>query len=117
MPDAVIPTAKPPSVSIPGERWIQLVFQRGPLAVLGAGGSVALWKGLLPTLDIHQASFGASLLVLGAVADLFVWVLKRKASQRRYEGTEKALQEAAKDSKAVDAGSPVDRLYVTGDTE
>jgi hypothetical protein len=77
------------SFSDPTEKWIQLLFQRGPLGVIAVGGAMALTKGILPTFEIREATFGAVLLLLAAIADCFVWIAKRQAARQRVERTEK----------------------------
>ena len=95
--------------STPLERSLQTLLQQGPLAVLAAGGATALWKGLLPTFEIRQAIFGASLLVLAALADMFVWIVKRKTARRLYEEKLEAHRDAGDYLQEVDKGAPTTR--------
>lgn len=91
------------------EKSLQILLQQGPLAVLAAGGATALWKGLLPTFELRQATFGAILLLLAALADIFVWLAKRRAAQQRYEARQKDYQGAADDVRNIDEDAPSTR--------
>jgi hypothetical protein len=88
------------------ERSLQIVLQQGPLAVLAAGGATALWKGLLPSFELRQATFGAILLILAALADIFVWLTKRRATLQRYEAKQKDYHAAADELTNIDEDAP-----------
>src|SRR5437773_1167391 len=65
------------------DRWLQLAFQEGPIAVLVAGGAVALSKGLIPAFDLKQATFGTVLLLISACFQLSVWLLRQRTMERQ----------------------------------
>src|SRR5579872_214341 len=62
--------------------WVQLLFERGPLAVLAVGGTVALGRGLLPTFEIREALFGGGLLVIAAAAEAAIWITKLRSAEK-----------------------------------
>ena len=72
-----------------------LLVQRGALATLTAGGGWALWNGLVPKFEIREAIFGASLLMVGVVAEFFIWLKQRGDVKARH----KAKAEAIADEK------------------
>ena len=90
------------------DRWIELVFERGPLATLAAGGAYALARGLLGSFSIQEAIFGASLLLATALAELFIWNAKRRSAER-------AVERAYRHREAADVsyGVAEDRLADT----
>lgn len=94
------------------DRWIELVFQRGPLATLAAGGAVAFFRGLFPSYDPKEAMFGAAILLATSIVELLVWSVKRRSAERAVERAYK-LREAA-DSSYREAEAHLDRANQEG---
>jgi hypothetical protein len=69
----------------------RMIFQRSPLGAIAIGGAWALWKGLFPSFDMREASFGAALLLVAALADMFVWVIKRAEPKRQIQAGQTQL--------------------------
>ena len=89
MPDTTLVPIKPVEQSLQ-----DVILQKGPLTILASGGGLALYKGLIPMFDIHQATFGAILLVVTALANMFIWVMKRRTAQQVYYKKQQGADDA-----------------------
>jgi len=104
--EAIIQTLAP-------DRLLELLFQRGPLATLAAAGAYALARGLFPSFSLQEAIFGASLLLVAAVAEVLIWNTKRRSAERavqraygQVEGAQAAYSQAEDKLRATDKDSP-----------
>jgi hypothetical protein len=104
--DAIIQTLAP-------DHLLEFLFQRGPLATLAAAGAYALARGLFPSFSLQEAVFGASLLLVAAVAELLIWYTKRRSAERavqrsygQLEGAQAAYSLAEDRLRATDNDSP-----------
>jgi hypothetical protein len=85
-------------------RWIDLLFEQGPIGVLAAGGTIALVRGLFPVFYLPLALFGAGLLIVAAAVHLLIWVARNRSAERDmdraytiHKETGKSLEEVRKD--------------------
>jgi hypothetical protein len=97
-------------------RWIELLFEQGPIGVLAVGGTIALVRGLLPGFYLPLALFGAGLLVAAAGVHLLVWVARNRFAERDmdraytiHRETGKSLEEVRKDLVAARNASATGR--------
>lgn len=90
--DALEQLPKPVAFAFEVEK---MLLQRSPLGAIALAGGWALWKGMFPGFDIREAVFGASLLLVAAMADLTIWFVKHRTAQLRWE-------EGLKESSAVE---------------
>jgi hypothetical protein len=91
--------------------WIRLGTERGALAVLTTGGTIALYRGLFPTFDLHEAVFGAAALFAVGVIEMVIWIMKYRAAEgdvrRAEEAAERAREKRDKVGKASPGSRPV----------
>lgn len=67
------------------QNWLYILFSAAPVAILTIAGAISLGRGVWGTFDLKQAVFGASLLVAGALVEMFVWIVKRRSGEQEVE--------------------------------
>ena len=77
--------ADEPAEKIDWQNGVYILFSAAPVAILTIAGAISLGRGLWGTFDLKQAVFGASLLVVAALVELFVWFVKRRSGEREVE--------------------------------
>lgn len=100
------PAAAPSSISASKASWVDFLLTRGPVGVIALGGTGALFNGLFPSFQIREAVFGASLLLVAAGFDLFVWLARRNQAIRDLADANRARDLAAQAVADADASAP-----------
>lgn len=80
---------QPPGSSInelsSGRQWIKGALEVGPMVILALAGVISLSRGLMPTFNLKPALFGASLLLVSSLVELFGWLVKQRSLEREVE--------------------------------
>lgn len=80
---------QPPESSINepsnGRQWLKSALEAGPVVILVMAGVISLGRGLIFKFDLKPALFGASLLLLSSLVELFGWLVKQRSLEREVE--------------------------------